>query len=41
MKKFICILLILVLLGVLGYCVWQIVGITDEYQAGEEAYEEV
>ena len=41
MKKFICILLILVLLGVLGYCVWQIVGITDEYQAGEQAYEEL
>ena len=41
MKKFICILLILVLLGILGYCVWQIVGITDEYQAGEEAYEEL
>ena len=41
MKKFICILLILVLLGVLGYCVWQIVGITDEYQAGAEVYEEL
>ena len=41
MKKFICILLILVLLGVLGYCVWQIVGITDEYQAGEQVYEEL
>ena len=41
MKKFICILLILVLLGVLGYCVWQIVGITDEYQAGVEVYEEL
>ena len=41
MKKFISILLILVLLGVLGYCVWQIVGITDEYQAGVEVYEEL
>ena len=41
MKKFICILLILLLLGVLGYCVWQIVGITDEYQAGVEVYEEL
>ena len=41
MKKFICILLILVLLAVLGYCVWQIVGITDEYQAGVEVYEEL
>ena len=41
MKKFICILLILVLMGVLGYCVWQIVGITDEYQAGVEVYEEL
>ena len=41
MKKFICILLILALLAVLGYCLWQIVGITDEYQAGEQAYEEL
>lgn len=41
MKKFICILLILVLLAVLGYCVWQIVDITDEYQVGEQAYEEL
>ena len=41
MKKFICILLMLVLLAVLGCCVWQIVGITDEYQAGEEVYEEL
>ena len=41
MKKFICILLMLVLLAVLGYCVWQIVGITDEYQAGEQVYEEL
>ena len=41
MKKFICILLILVLLAVLGYCVWQIMGITDEYQAGEQVYEEL
>ena len=41
MKKFICIFLILVLLAVLGYCVRQIVGITDEYQAGEQAYEEL
>lgn len=41
MKKFVCILLMLVLLGVLGYCIWQIVGITDEYQAGEQAYEEL
>lgn len=41
MKKFICILLMLVLLAVLGYCVWQIVGITGEYQAGEEVYEEL
>ena len=28
MKKFICILLMLVLLAVLGFCVWQIVGMT-------------
>ena len=41
MKKFICILLILALLAVLGYCLWQIVGITDEYQAGEQVYEEL
>ena len=41
MKKFVCILLMLVLLGVLGYCIWQIVGITDEYQAGVEVYEEL
>ena len=41
MKKFICILLILALLAVLGCCLWQIVGITDEYQAGEQAYEEL
>ena len=41
MKKFICILLILAFLSVLGYCIWQIVGITDEYQAGEQAYEEL
>ena len=39
MKKLICILLLLVFLGVLGYCVWQIVGITDEYQVGVDSYE--
>lgn len=39
MKKFICILLILVLLAVMGYALWQIFGITAEYEAGADSYE--
>ena len=41
MKKFVCILLMLVLVAVLAYSLWQIVGITGEYKAGEEVYEEL
>ena len=39
MKKVICILLMVVLLGVLGYSLWQIFGITSEYQGGTDTYD--
>ena len=39
MKKFIGILLILVLLAVMGCALWQIFGITAGYEAGADSYE--
>ena len=41
MKKAVFVLLIVVLLGIMGFSAWQILNITTEYQGGTQTYDEL
>lgn len=41
MKKAIFVLLVVILLGVMSYSLWQILGITAEYRGGTDSYDEL